>query len=917
MRITNCKVNHLENPIGYWMQKTVFSWITEEEEAKQTRLVVYQGKEVISDTGWGQWDSLGTEVKVKILPRTAYTWQVLGKAADGSITESEKQTFETGKREEEWRARWITCAKEETRLPVFWKEFSLPQEKTVCSARLYLCGLGVYEASLNGKRVGDELLAPGCNAYDQWLQAQTYDITELLAQKNRIEVLLGDGWYKGRFGFEGDCNYGDSLKLLGEIHVTYSDGSEYVLGTDETWSVGRSNLLFSGIYDGEQRDDTLAELPDAAVSLVTEQMLQPQDRLSVPVRVREAFPVTILHTPKGETVLDTGQNLAGIFQLRIHEPKGSRVRLQFGEVLQDGCFYRDNLRGAKAEYCYVSDGQEKILQPHFTFYGYRYVKVEGIPECKAKDFTALAVYSEIPQKGSMITGHEKVNQLISNTEWGMKSNFVGNPTDCPQRDERMGWTGDAQVFCETACYLADTYLFYQKYLYDMRQEQKKFDGMVPDVIPTFGYRKSCSVWGDAVCIIPWTLYRFYGDRTILEECYGAMKDWIRYIQKIDGTNHGWREVFHYGDWLALDSPYQGAAQTKGGTEEGFIADVYYRKSVRIAAKTAAILGFAEEAQQYEALAEWLHEEIQAEYFSQTGRCCIPTQTALLLTLTEGLHDPGKAAKMLKEQLIFRENKLTTGFVGTPLLCEGLTSCGMEETAFQILLNEEYPGWLYEVNLGATTIWERWNSLDEQGRISSTGMNSLNHYAYGAVTAWLWKDVAGIRWMEEAPGFCMAQICPHVAPELHEMHAVYPSAAGTYEVHWKIPAPDQIQIRICIPCGCSAYVTLPLFDAEKAQQENPLFQNSTEKGYLVSAGEYEVNYSPKEPIIKPKTVDELLRILMADSYTRPVLQQELGQLEHMIAFGAEYPLRETMTNLGYTEAEIEELNQKLIRKQIFL
>lgn len=931
MKITNCKVNHLENPLGYHLTKPVFSWLVEGAETKEARIIIYRGKMtqnggfggmypyLLADTGWDVLDSLGEAVNLRLQPRTIYSWQVQVRTQTGERLESPFQTFETGKREEPWTAKWITCEKEEKRLPVFGKQLTLAKGKEMARARLYICGLGLYEAYINEEKVGNEYLTPGCNAYDMWLQAQTYDITEQLKEENQISILLGDGWYKGRFDFESTkaTIYGDSLKLLAEIHILYTDGSEQVVGSDESWTVSKSNITFSGIYDGEQRDDTLEALPTEQAMLCTETLPPVQDRLSIPILEKESFPVKVLHTPKGELVLDVGQNMAGMFTLRVKEPAGTKVHLQFGEVLQDGYFYRDNLRTAKAEYIYISDGQEHMLRPIFTFYGYRYVKVEGITDFKPEDFKAFAIYSDVAIKGRVTTGHEKVNQLLSNTLWGMKSNFVGNPTDCPQRDERMGWTGDTQVFSETACFLADTYLFYQKYLYDCTREQQKFGGMVPDVIPAFLCKNGTSVWGDVICILPWNLYLYYGDKTILEDCYDSMTAWLAYIAKIDGDNHGWREVFHYGDWLALDSPYKGLAQTRGGTDEGFIADVFYRKSALITAKTARILGKVQEAEKYKALAETIKQGIVEEYFSSTGRCCIATQTAALLTLQEHLHDRERAIATLKTLLENNENKLSTGFVGTPLLCQGLTEAGLEKEAFGILLNEEYPGWLYEVNLGATTIWERWNSLDEAGHISSTGMNSLNHYAYGAVAGWIWKDVVGLRCLEETPGFRGVRITPHVNWKLKKLAAVYPSPAGTYEISWEALDLNHIYIKIVIPCGCSARVDLPLCDVEavcKVEKQNPLLAHVEEGSCVVTAGTYELTYATKEPIAEPMSIDDKLRKLMANAEVKEMLHRELPAVDNLMSYTGDYPLRETLRNLSYEEDFIVKLGE-LIEKII--
>ena len=315
------------------------------------------------------------------------------------------------------------------------------------------------------------------------------------------------------------------------------------------------------------------------------------ERMSLPVTIHEVFePVRLLRTPAGEQVFDLGQEITGIFSLRVSEPAGVRIHIQTGEILQNGNFYNENLRSAKSEYYYVSDGKEKELVPHFTFYGYRYVKVEGIKDLKKEDFRGLALYSDIEEKGSLHTGHELVNRLIENVRWGLQGNFLDVPTDCPQRDERMGWTGDAQVFSPTATYLKDTYAFYAKYLYDMAREQSALGGKVPDVIPSAGLESTACVWGDAACIIPWNLYLFYGDKGILEDQFDSMRAWVDYVRTVDGSNHGWRYVFHYGDWLALDNPKGGAEEVMGATDEEFIANLYYAVIANLVSKAAGVLG---------------------------------------------------------------------------------------------------------------------------------------------------------------------------------------------------------------------------------------------------------------------------------------------------------------------------------------
>ncbi len=818
MKITNCKVNHLTNPVGFDMQGTVFSFnVTKSigQRMTEARLVVTAKGKTVADTGWtADADFRAWKVDVPLAPRTTYDWTVAVRTDAGEDAVSDVNTFETALMDEPWQARWLTCDKG-SRLPIFCKHIDVPAD--LASARLYISGLGMYEARLNGAKVGEEYLAPCCNNYDAWVQYQTYDVTAQLRAGGELTVLLGDGWYMSRFGYEskpGDPGlYGDEYKLIAQMVMVDGAGYETIIGTDDSWEVTRSNITFTSIYDGEHRDDTLpmtaietpryAEPPKGALTA----------RHSLPVKAHEVWqPVELLRTEKGEMVFDLGQNFSGAFRLRVHEPAGTAIRIQVGEVMQEGCFYRDNLRTALAEYRYVSDGQEKFIEPVFTFFGYRFVKVEGISDLRREDFTAIALYSDLPETGRIETGHAKVNQLIRNAHWGLKSNFLDVPTDCPQRDERMGWTGDAQVFSPTACYFRDGYAFFGKYLFDIATEQAALEGKVPIVVPSFApqYRGTATVWGDATTIIPWNLYRMYGDTAILARQYDSMKSWVDFLTRLDGDNHHWREVFHYGDWLALDNPRGGIDQVMGGTDVGYIADVYYANSARIVAKSATLLGKAEDAAHYDALAERILSDLRDEYFSPNGRCCIPTQTAQILAL----HSPGvttnrdKAAARLRECFDETNGELRTGFVGTPLLCGTLCDIGESKLAYDLLLRESYPGWLYEVNLGATTIWERWNSLSEDGSVSSTGMNSFNHYAYGSIVQWLFEYAAGLKPDESHPGFAHALIQPHVDERLGRIDMRYASASGEYRVQWAFRE-DALSLHVEVPFGCTATLTLPV------------------------------------------------------------------------------------------------------------
>lgn len=867
MKITNCKVCHLTSPLGYRIEKPVFSWQVEEARGKEqarARLVVRRAGETAADTGWAQLDNLAVPVDMELMPRTRYTWTVAVCTDAGEEAESAENWFETGKEAEEWTGKWIGDSG--NRHPLYTKHIA--PVKPVKNARLYICGLGLYEAyyapgkgsvqahSIEalraGAKIGEELLTPYCNNYNEWVQYQTYDVTKQLKEEGDLCVLLGNGWYFGRFGFndpDGKPYYGKGRKLLAELRMTYEDGTEEVIGTDESWQVTYSNIIFSNIYDGEQMDDTLEHV-EAAMARETE---PPKGTLtarkSLPVKVQEELPVAeLIHTPAGETVVDLGQNIAGSFRLRVCEPAGTKIHVQVGEVLQQGCFYRDNLRSAKAEYIYISDGKEHILQPYFTFYGYRYAKVEGVPNLKAEDFTGLAMYSDLPRNGWLKTGNELVNRLILNTEWGQKGNFVDVPTDCPQRDERMGWTGDAEVFSPTACYQRDSYAFFAKYLCDMATEQKTRNGAVPDVIPSFGHQGLSCAWGDAACVIPWVLYRFYGDKSILEDQFDSMKGWVEYIYGLEEQDQGWRKHFHYGDWLALDGP-GGIDGVMGATENAFIALVYLRYSAQLTAKAAAVLGKTQEETRYQAMADQILGEIRHEYFTPSGRCCLDTQTALLLALRHDLTvDREQTAKRLQKKFDDNNGKLQTGFVGTPILGEELTRAGLTELAYGLLFNEEYPGWLYEVKLGATTIWERWNSMLEDGSVSSTGMNSFNHYSYGSIVEWMYAYVAGIRQAEDSVGFRHLCIAPVVDARLGHADAVYRSAMGLWKTSWRAVDDTHLELKVTVPFGCLAELKLP-YAPEPVYDDgtNPMFADVKDGVCRLKAGEYGVTYETARPL----------------------------------------------------------------------
>ena len=933
MKIVNTRVNHLLNPVGYQFPHVTFSYAVEEAQGKKqtaAQIVIYadeQQQKVLYDTGKDAGiSSLAHNIDLKLEPCTRYYWNVrVWSDVEGEEAVSDLQYFETGKMDQPWQAQWIGCDDSEPRHPVFHKKVDLDPSRKVCCARLYISGLGLYRAWIAGKMVGDEFLAPYCNNYHAWIQYQTYDVTEqvlalgkggeccknaaaagIRTADDEITVALGNGWYKGRFGFDsqpgGPAYYGDSWKLIAELHVYYEDGTCQVIGTDDSWTVDRCNITFSNIYDGEKRDDTLpaiAPVPAAALGSVEalKDSLPLTERLSIPVRRKEFLTAaSLIDTPAGEKVFDLGQNQAGTFRLRVHEPAGTTIHVQVGEVLQQGNFYRDNLRSALAEYWYVSDGNEHVLEPMFTFYGYRYAKVEGASGLKADDFTGVTCYSDFTNAGTLTTGVEKINKLISNIFWGQKGNFIDVPTDCPQRDERMGWTADTQVFVPTACYYSDPYAFYNKYLFDMHTEQAEKGGLVPDVVPAFkGNGSGSSVWGDAATIIPWTLYEFYGDVNILRDSIEGMKAWVDWVTEADGDNHAYGQRFHFGDWLALDNPAGGVDQVKGGTEDAFVANVYYYHSADLVARSAKILGDKEGEEKYRALADKIYSYIESEYFTPNGRLAIDTQTGYVLALFYSL-TPYRERQLdgLTRLLKIHGNKFVTGFVGTPLIQKVLSLAGRDKLAYRILFNEEFPGWLYEINLGATTVWERWNSMSPDGSVSSTGMNSFNHYAYGSVGEWMFRTIGGINSAEEGPGFKKATLRPVPNYDLRCASCAYPSPAGTYATSWDVIDYKHVHMSVTVPFDCTAVLYLP-----QAKADTILPWSGKELGsdrcVELSAGTYELTYEADDnALVTIYTVDFPVGEILDDKKVMAALMKEFPQISQLPLYMAGAPMRALLT-----------------------
>ena len=910
MKLTNLKINGIRNPMGYLMESVRASCVVKEARGSHAVHV----KAEVSTCGdfsrilhavEGKLDTACIPLEYETAPRTRYHVRLTVTDDTGDCA-SEVTWFETAKQEEPWNAKWLTLQEEDAFHPVFEKRFTA--DKKVIRARLYISGLGMYAADLNGRKIGEEILTPYYSNYRTEIQYQTFDITDLVQEENVLEVRLADGWYKGKFDLGNKPNqFGDGFHLIAEIRLTHADGTETVIGTDESWRYRGSDTEESGIYDGQIINRLL--WADKDNSWKTPRESQPEGgliaRYSLPVREMEELPVKeVIHTPKDEWVLDFGQNFAGFVEFPARFPAGTKIVLDFGEIMQEDCFYRENYRSAKSQFTYVSDGREEIVKPEFTYFGFRYVRVTGWPgEVKAEDFVGKVLYSQMDRTGFLETGHEKVTRLYLNALWGQKSNFVDFPTDCPQRDERLAWSGDCQVFSGTACYNMDTAAFYQKFIHDLRTEQVKFDGIVPGRLPVQGFPIFSSVWGDVGTILPAALYRHYGDRMALEQNYPMMKDWVDKITRED-IKRGQRYLYDFGDqlgdWLALNGRTPQSMQ--GGTDEHYIGCCYYANSVKMVADAAKALGYAEEAE-YRALYKKIYAAILEEYFTASGRLCIDTQTGYIVSLFTGIYrDRDVVIRDLRKRLYRDCNRLTGGFTGAPIMCRALAENGMEEEAFYFLLQEGYPGWLNCVNLGATTIWERWNSVLPDGRISGTRMNSLNHYAYGAVVEFLYRDVAGLQAVEA--GFRKAVIAPMLNSRLGYTKLRYESAYGTYRSEWEILPDGRVHVEIEIPFGCTAQVHLPHY-------------GGTEIGEL-TAGCYEYTYQPTTEVRAKYTVKTMFKDMLADEQAVAVIRQYTPMLMWFLGSGDEDFLHETpetlmnMGFMGFREEDVRNLQDAITK-----
>ncbi len=671
-----------------------------------------------------------------------------------------------------------------TVVPLFRKQFKcrLPVEK----ATLEVTCDGVYEAELNHERVGDFILAPGWTEYSRRLQVQCYDITGMLREENTLGITVGNGWYRRTNApWTGTDNPDEFLPamVIAVIHIIYEDGSEELIPTDETWEVSESRITLSGIFIGEDIDMTKElSFSPAVIAEFSKDSLIPQEGPEV-IEQERVYPRRSFRTPRNEWVLDFGQNLTGYMFFETDAHAGEKLSLSTAEVLdRDGNFYTGNYRSARSQVHYICREGHQSYKPKLTFFGFRYLRIDEAPEgFSADDIHAIVLHSEMTRTGFLESSDPMLNQLFSNILWSQKGNYLDIPTDCPQRDERYGWTGDGQIFCRAGTYQYDVRKFFGKWLSDMRAAQHE-NGWVPEVIPSLtAYKPGGAGWSDAVTIIPWQLYETYGDLTFLSDMYESMKKWLAYIPTVSKTPDLFTGCWTYGDWLALDHPEGYVPENielskRGYSNDDLVCSAFYANSVAIVIRAGRILG--QDVSKYEDL----HDRI-VEAFRKTFGEKLNTQTEKVLALHFDLtRDPDAVARALAEQIRNCGMKLQTGLVGTPYLLHELSRYGYSDIAWSLLLRKEYPGWLYSVSKGATTVWEHWDGIKPDGTFWDDDMNSYNHYAYASVADWVFGVAAGIK--PASPGFATARIEPHPDRRLESLRAVLDTVHGRISSFWK-------------------------------------------------------------------------------------------------------------------------------------
>ena len=836
-------------------------------------------------------------VRARVWTKTEESaWSAPASFLTGMIGGSWKAQFISAEREADWTNSKGTYLRKSWRV-----------EKPVKEAFVCATALGLYRLYINGQAVGEEQMLPGWTSYKKHLCYQTWKVGHLLRPgENVVGAHVGAGWYKGMMGFIHErCSYGSRTALLCQLTIRYQDGTEETLISDESWLGCASPVTFSEIYDGERFDarldqpgwsepgfspalgekrktdapplrDRLAQpFSDAekAAQRRFAQEYQPEDTLWRPAE-RVAFPLSvlspqpgcrpaiektlpvqkILKTPKGETVLDFGQNLTGHVRFTLRGREGETAHLRCFEALDAaGNAYFDNLRGALAEIRYICrDSRQATYDEQFSFQGFRYALIEQWPEeIRAESFSACVIHSEMAETGHFSCSNPLLNQLESNIEWSLRGNFLDIPTDCPQRDERMGWTGDAQIFCRTASFLRNTYPFFRKWLRDVALDQTEEGGvphMVPNQLQYFRITDwllgqgthSAAAWADVAVILPWTLYLTYGDKNVLRAQFDSMRAWIDFMRD-HAQDYIWNYKLQFGDWVALDAQ---EGSYWGATPNDLTCTAYFAYSTGLFSKACRALGKNDLAADYEALYQRIVERFQKAFLDENGVMTVQTQTAHIVALYFHLVPPQGIPGTVEglKRLLKKENgHLVTGFVGTPYFCHVLSQNGCKKEAYDLLLKEDFPSWLYQVKAGATTIWEHWDGLKPDGSMWSPDMNSFNHYAYGAIGEWLYRTVAGLEIDENAPGYRRALIMPQTGGGLAWAKGSFDSVYGPVACEWNRQE-NAVTLNITVPVNASAAVILEA-DAQAPKSELAFARNGQGRWQAeAGSGQWRVAYT---------------------------------------------------------------------------
>ncbi|WP_282040867.1 family 78 glycoside hydrolase catalytic domain [Winogradskyella flava] len=872
-----------ENPLGFYDANPTFSWklpVSESNKSQSAYHIVVAGSPDLLPDNADLWDSekqtskQSTWITYKGKPlesRQKVYWQVKYWNQDGEAsTWSETNHFELGLlNNSDWKANWIglDTAKDSIRgrgkvlihKPQYLRKgFELSDDVT--SARLYITSKGVFDVSINGENVSDDAMSPGFTTYDKRIETLTYDVTDLIESgQNMIGVELASGWYSGRLLW-GTTPWDNRIspKVLAQLEMTMSDGSKEIIVSDDSWK-GMTNgpLQFAEIYDGEIYNANLEMLDWTTINfddkdwmsvevaaLDAKVKLEPKRHTTVKDKIK-LVPQDITSND-GVAVFDLKQNMVGVPVVNVPMKKGDTLKIRFAEMLSpDGTFYTKNYRSAHSTDYYIAAKDGDIeYQPKFTFHGFRFVELSGFDtsETPTKDWvTGIVQYSDFEDNGTFTSSHDKLNQLQSNIVWGLRGNFLDIPTDCPQRNERLGWTGDAQVFGPTSMFNADVYKFWASWLQSVREAQLE-DGAIPWTVPdSRGNKIGSSGWGDVGTIIPWKIYMRTGDVGFLEDNFEMMKNWVRYHQK--KSNKHISNMMSFSDWL---QPFPESGDNRGDTSRNLIGTAFFAHSAKLTALTAEVLGKTEEQAKYEALYQTVAKAFDDKFFDETGKVkgVTETQTSYLLALAFDLLPESKiknAQTNLLRKLKDADYHLRTGFLGTPLLSRVLDDMGEVDMVYKLLFNETYPSWFYSINQGATTIWERWNSYSKTEGYNPMSMNSLNHYAYGAIGEWMYERIAGIAPLEA--GYKVIKIAPQVKEPLTSASASLNTPFGKVLSSWEIKD-GKFDLEVVIPPNTTAKVIIPADTSQTLEIDGKTFEDNSNMKLIATGNDtFELEVQP--------------------------------------------------------------------------